>query len=88
MAIDETVLTKGLMRKLNALLSAATPLKRSSQSGWSARLIYKPRRNPGPMAMKIVGPPPTSIPGDRVIAAGGKIRLHRPPGEGACLGAN
>ena len=30
MAIDETVLTKGLMRKLNALLSAATPLKRSS----------------------------------------------------------
>ena len=40
------------------------------------------------MAMKIVGPPPTSIPGGRVIAAGGKIRLHRPPGEGACLGAN
>ena len=33
MAIDETVLTKGLMRKLNALLSAATSLKRSSQSG-------------------------------------------------------
>ena len=48
MAIDETVLTKGLMRKLNALLSAATPLKRSSQSGWSAKLIYKPRRNPVP----------------------------------------
>ena len=39
------------------------------------------------MAMKIVVPPPTSIPGGRVIAAGGKIRLHRPPGEGACLGA-
>ena len=40
------------------------------------------------MAMKIVGPPPTSIPGGSVIAAGGEIRLHRPPGEGACLGAN
>ena len=39
------------------------------------------------MAMKIVVPLPTSIPGGRVIAAGGKIRLHRPPGEGACLGA-
>ena len=32
--------------------------------------------------------PPTSIPGSRAIAAGGKIRLHRPPGEGTCLGAN
>ena len=32
--------------------------------------------------------PPTSIPGGRAIAAGGKIRLHRPPGEGTCLGAN
>ena len=39
------------------------------------------------MAMKIVVPPPTSILGGRVIAADGKIRLHRPPGEGACLGA-
>ena len=48
MAIDETLLSKGLMRKLNALLSAATSLKRSSQSGWRARLIYKPRRNPIP----------------------------------------
>ena len=27
MAIDETVLTKGLMKKLNALLSAATSLE-------------------------------------------------------------
>ena len=27
---------------------AATSLKRSSQSGWSARLIYKPRKNPIP----------------------------------------
>ena len=48
MAIDETVLTEGLMRKLNALLSAAATMKRSSRSGWSARLIYKPRRNPIP----------------------------------------
>ena len=48
MAIDETVLTNDLVRKLNALLSAATPLKRSSQSGWSAWLIYKPRKNPIP----------------------------------------
>ena len=46
------------------------------------------KEKPDPMAMKIVGPPPTSIPGGRVIAAGGKIRLHRPPGEGACLDAN
>ena len=88
MAIDETLLSKGLMRKLNALLSAATSLKRSSQSGWSARADLQAKEKPDPMAMKIVGPPPTSIPGGRVIAAGGKIRLHRPPGEGACLGAN
>ena len=33
MAIDETVFTEGLMRKLNALLSAAATMKRSSQSG-------------------------------------------------------
>ena len=88
MAIDETVLTEGPMRKLNALLSAATSLKRSSQLWLERQADLQAKEKPDPMAMKIVGPPPTSIPGGRVIAAGGKIRLHRPPGEGACLGAN
>ena len=50
MAIDETGLTKGLRRKLNALrnLSVTTSPKRSSQSGRSARLLHKPKTNPIP----------------------------------------
>ena len=56
MAIDETGLTKGLRRKLNALrkLSVTTSPKRSSQSGRSAQATSQAKDKPDPVAMKIV----------------------------------
>ena len=51
MAIDETGLTKGLVRKLNALRKSVgdgTSPKRFSQSGWSARRPHKQKATPIP----------------------------------------
>ena len=56
MAIDETGLTKGLRRKLNALRKSVGDdlAKRSSQSGRSAKLLPQAKDKPDPVAMKIV----------------------------------
>ena len=48
MAIDETGLTKGRVRKLNALRKSVGDdlAEEVLQSGWSAKLLHKPRTNP------------------------------------------
>ena len=88
MAIDETVTHQRSDEKIECASVGGDPAEEVFAKWLERQADLQAKEKPGPMAMKIVGPPPTSIPGGRVIAAGGKIRLHRPPGEGACLGAN
>ena len=50
MAIDESGLTKGLVRKLNALRKSVGDelAEEVSQSGWSARRLHKQKATPIP----------------------------------------